>query len=91
MQSKLFTIRDTKAEFYGPPFVKKTPGEAERDFKSLVNDPKSNVHLYPEDYDLFMLGTYDDLTGKMELLPSPQHVVKAINLKATTNERLDIV
>ncbi len=35
------------------------------------------VAKYPEDYDLYYIGEYDDQTGKIESLQSPQHVVKA--------------
>lgn len=81
MQSKMYTIRDSKAEIYGNPFYQKSHGEAERNFKSLTNDGKSTVNQYPEDFDLYYLGIYDDQTGKMETLDTPQHVVKATALK----------
>lgn len=81
MELKAFSIRDAKAEIFNPPFYKKTHGEAERDFKTLVNDPKSQVYLYAEDYDLYFIGVYDDNTGKFMSLDTPQHLVKAVQLK----------
>jgi len=85
MQLKIYTIRDSKGEFYGPPFFQKTHGEAERSFHTLVNDPKSNVNTYPEDFDLYHLGEYDDQTGKIRPLDTPSHIIKAIALKTTVN------
>lgn len=82
---KMFSVRDAKAEVFHPPFFKKTPGEAERDFQQLTLDEKSLVAKYPEDYDLWYLGEYDDNSGKMSPLPSPQHVVKAIALVPPSN------
>lgn len=59
---KVYSIRDAKGENFNPPFLKKTHGEAERDFTSLARDEKSNVAQYPEDYDLYYLGEYNDST-----------------------------
>lgn len=80
MELKMFSIRDAKAEIFHPPFFKKTHGEAERDFTTLVRDEKTPAHQYPEDYDLYFIGTYYDDSGKMSPLPSPQHVVKAVQV-----------
>lgn len=80
MELKVFTVRDSKAEIYSPPFYSKTHGEAERNFRELANDQKSMVSKYPQDFDLYFLGTYDDSVGKMDILDTPQHVVKAANL-----------
>jgi len=85
MQLKVFTIRDSKAEVFNPPFCKHTHGEAERDFTSVANDEKSMVSKYPEDYDLYHIGTYDDQTGKIESLPTPEHMLKAVQVKRPVN------
>lgn len=85
MQLKIFSIRDSKGEIYGQPFFQKTAGEAERNFKTLVNDNSSTVHKYPEDFDLYYLGEYDDQTGKIKSLDTPSHICKAVALKATLN------
>lgn len=87
MEHKVYSIRDAKAEIFNLPFFKKTHGEAERDFNTLVNDDKSSVHAYPDDFDLYYVGTYDDCTGKLLTLDTPQHIVKAVQLvkKQLTN------
>lgn len=82
MIRKVFSIRDSKSELFGTPFFNITHGEAERNFKTLVNDPKSSVSVYPEDFDLYYLGTYDDITGKVVPIDSPEHLVKAVNVVA---------
>lgn len=81
MEHKIYAIRDSKGEVYNTPFYKKTHGEAERDFKTLANDPKSMVFNYPEDFDLYYLGTLDDVSGKLNPIDTPQHIVKAVQLK----------
>jgi len=78
---RLYTIRDSKGDFYQSPFPQKTHGEAERSFATLVNDPKTNIFNYPEDYDLYYLGEFNDKTGKFEGLDTPQHMQKAANVK----------
>jgi len=80
MVRKVFSIRDAKSELFGTPFFNLTHGEAERNFKTLVNDPKSSVNQYPEDFDLYYLGSYDDVSGKMIPNDSPEHLVKAVNV-----------
>lgn len=81
MQLKMYSIRDAKGAFYHAPFYKRSHGEAERDFAALVRDPKSQLSQFPEDYDLFYVGNYDDQTGLVKPLETPHHVVKAIDTK----------
>lgn len=81
MELKMYSVRDSKGEIFHAPFYKHTHGEAERDFTSLVRDEKSQLAMYPEDYDLYYLGTYDNVTGKLQSLDTPQHITKAVNVK----------
>lgn len=80
MQLKIYSIRDSKGEIYNPPFYKKTHGEAERDFTTLCKDEKSTVAQYPEDFDLYYLGDYDDVKGTISSLDTPQHITKAVSV-----------
>lgn len=80
MELKAFSIRDSKAEIFNTPFFKNTLGEAERDFSTLCKDEKSNVFQYPEDYDLYYLGTYNNNTGCYKTLDTPQHMLKAVQV-----------
>lgn len=75
----MYSIRDSKAEIFNAPFYKKTHGEAERDFQTAVLDEKTMLSKYPEDFDLWYLGDYDDNTGKVKSLETPQHIIKAVN------------
>lgn len=81
MLLKAYSIRDSKADVFNTPFYQKTHGEAERTFQQLAKDEKSTICKYPDDFDLYYLGEYDDQTGKMESLDSPQHIVKAVQIK----------
>lgn len=83
MVLKMFTIRDQKSELFHKPFFKTTHGEAERDFTQACNDPQSTIHKFPEDFDLYYLGTYDDNAGSFKPVKTPEHVTKAINCVKT--------
>lgn len=77
---KMFTIRDSRAECYNTPFFQKSHGDAERSFMSLAQDDKSLISQYPEDFDLYFLGEYDDISGKVKTLDTPQHLLKAATI-----------
>lgn len=83
MIQKMYSIRDSKAEIFHPPFFNLTHGQAERNFTELVNDEKSTLSKHPEDFDLYYVGEYDDMTGKIQALDTPQHLCKAIQFKRT--------
>lgn len=82
MQLQVFSIRDQKAAAFGMPFFQKTKGEAIRNFQELSKDEKSLVAKYPEDFDLYHVGVYDDQTGLVKSLDTPQHVIKAVEVKS---------
>lgn len=62
----LFAIYDTKAEFYGQPFMARTHGDAIRSFTQAVNAGDSQLSKTPADYTLFCLAEYDDTTGEIK-------------------------
>ena len=78
MLLKIYSIRDAKSEVYNTPFYQKTHGEALRSFMEVSTDKQSQVSKYPEDFDLYHLGEYDDNTGQTSPLDTPQHMAKAI-------------
>lgn len=86
MELKMYSIRDAKGEIFHPPFYKKTHGEAERDFATLCRDEKSTIWQYPDDFDLYYVGVYDDQTGKIQSLDTPQHMIKAVQLAGKNSE-----
>lgn len=77
MVYKVFGIRDVKAGFYNPPFHVKSHGEAERAFVQLVKDPKTTIAQFPNDFDLYFLGEFDDNNGMMASIEHPQLVMNA--------------
>ena len=68
MTLKIFSVLDTKADAFMPPFFFNTTGQAVRAFKELANDPSSSPCRHPGDFRLFCLGTFDDATGRVSAL-----------------------
>lgn len=81
MVHKLYALKDTKSSFFNLPWSYMSEPEAVRNMHRLVNDPQTMVHAYPEDYDLYEIGTYDQQTGQICPLETPRHIVKATALK----------
>lgn len=65
MKRGLYSVFDHKAAAYNMPFVKPTPGTAERQFLDWAQEEGSSIKAHPEDYTLMYLGEWDDQTGEL--------------------------
>lgn len=63
MKLVVCSVRDSAVNAFMPPFFSRHLGEAMRSFGDLVRDPQSNVSRHPVDFQLYLLGEYDDTTG----------------------------
>ena len=75
MRTKVFSVYDAKALFYGVPFFMPMVGMATRSFGDLIDDPRSAVNKHPEDYSLFLLGEFDDQSGVMVPQTAPSMII----------------
>ena len=68
MQYKVFAIRDRATGLYAQPFYSASVAAAVRMFQDEVNRKDDNNQLFkhPEDFDLYMFGTFDDNLGTFE-------------------------
>lgn len=73
----LFSIYDTAAEFYSPPFHQKSKGLAIRAFGETAANKETSIGLHPNDFTLFAIGTFDDSSGTIAPLITPQPIIKA--------------
>jgi len=71
MLTKVFTVYDSKMEAYLAPFYAQAQGSAIRMFSDSINDKNHAFGKHPEDYTLFEIGSYDELTGT--LIPLTAH------------------
>ncbi len=70
MKHKMFTVFDSAAGAYLPPFVLPAEAMAVRVFSDCVNSSDHQFGKHPSDYTLFELGVWDDSAGVVSLLPS---------------------
>lgn len=68
MLLKMFTIYDSKAEAYLPPFYLSASGQAIRHFSDTASDPNHAFCKHPSDYTLFEVGIFDDQHASFKIL-----------------------
>jgi len=71
MLHQVFSVYDSKAQIYSSPWLAMNKSVAIRQFTDSVNDSSLVFNKHPEDYALFHLGDFDDVSGVMISLPSP--------------------
>lgn len=77
----IYTIYDSKAETYLNPFYFKNKGEAIRAWTETVNDGKSTMSKYPEDFTLFKIGEFDENKATIEMLEAKESIGTATEYK----------
>lgn len=65
MKTSLYSIYDKQAEIYGRPFHAVNDILAKRTYETIAQDPKSDLALYPQDYKLVKIGTFDSKSGEL--------------------------
>lgn len=68
MISKMYSIRDTVSCLYHQPFCYNSDGQAVRAFKDALTGGTS-YSLHPHDYQLCLIGEFDDDTGTLTPFP----------------------
>nr|WAE43481.1 MAG: nonstructural protein [Microviridae sp.] len=80
MITKVYSIYDTAAQAYMTPFYHAGKGTAFRAFQDAVLDKNSVFAKHPDDYTLFELGEFDDLTAVFKFHTAPQRLASAREL-----------
>lgn len=80
---RIFSIYDAKAKFFTQTIADKNSASAERNFKTAVNNKDTDFSRYPEDYQLFELGSFDNETGILSPHSVPILVCNASSLVQT--------
>jgi len=86
MKVCIYSIYDTKAQSYLPPFFLQNDALALRLIKNTVTNPEHQFSQNAEDYVLFKLGTFDDSTAKMEIT-APESLATCLELRSNTEEK----
>lgn len=89
MSKILVSLYDSKSESWSNPVVADTKGSALRDFQSLVNRPGTLPGDHPADFDLFMVGGWQQLPDE----PRPvlikcdfEHIANGLDVLAKPKE-----
>jgi len=77
MKLMIYSIFDNVAQVYNRPYYMVNSGMATRSFTDEVNRPSDDNPMYkhPNDYDLYLLGEFDDETGTVVTV-NPVLIVK---------------
>lgn len=71
MIHRMFTIHDSAAKAYLPPFILPEVGQALRMFTNAVNSKNHQFNQNPEDFILFEIAEFDDNKAKLGVLQVP--------------------
>lgn len=77
----IFSVYDKKAAVFSTPFVSHGNATATRDFRSALNDPNSQICKFSDDYDLYLVGTWDEDSGSIVAENVPVFIVSGSSLK----------
>lgn len=77
---KILSVHDAKVNAFAQPFFMRTQAEAMRGWIEVVNDPSTQFNKHPEDFNLFLLGDFDEDTGVITPLNAPNAVASAISV-----------
>lgn len=64
--TKVFSVYDNKAEAFMQPFFADTVGLALRAFQQNTENKDSVLNKYPNDFVLYEIGQFNDITGELE-------------------------
>ena len=76
MKLHIIAVRDRAADVYGQPQFVASVGMAIRSFSDEINrDAADNIlSKHPEDFDLFLLGLYDDQSASFDVDSPPRQL-----------------
>lgn len=82
-----YSLYDSKALTYSPPFFTTAHGSAVRMVMDLAGDLNTSVGRHPSDYTLFCVGQWNDATGN--LLPNDvrEHISDVLPLVPRSTQR----
>lgn len=81
MKINIFSLYDTKGAVHSRPLFAVNQQTFERELMAAVNEPQSIYCKHAADFSAFHLGTFDDSSAKMELLPQPAHLYNLLEFR----------
>jgi len=82
METGIYSVYDSKAEAFLPPFFMRNAQMAIRAFAASVATEGSDFDRFSEDFALFELGSFSDVNASFLIHPTPKSLVTASALRA---------
>lgn len=76
MTYKMFSVYDKTSELYGQPFFSNTNGSGIRAFGDECKRAGSAFFAHREDYDLFVVGLFDDSSGLLTAVVPAERIAR---------------
>lgn len=74
MIKEIYNIKDIKLKAFLSPVFVHSREQIERDMIMIVNDPDHPFSKSPQDYHLYYIGKYDDVSGIITTTDAPEHL-----------------
>lgn len=86
MKRSLFAIRDSAVGGFHAPFMAPSNGVAIRSFRDEVlrKDAGNMMNQHPEDFELYLIGSYEEDTGVLESI-TPELLMRGKDAVALAN------
>lgn len=75
MRTQMYSVHDTIAGTFFNPFTMHNDQVAARWFRDELGEPTSNLSRHPADFDLVLLGDFDQETGQIRPESDPRIVM----------------
>ena len=94
MEKGMYCIFDAAANVFYDPMSYNLVTEALRVFEAILRSKDSNIGMFPQDYALYKIGSFNTISGALIPLKEPSRVVSATELlhriKKTQSDQIDI-
>jgi len=90
---KIFSVYDSKAEYYAQPQFSENKATALRAFHALCNDMETQISKHPGDYTLFQIGDFDERTGTIKGDEAKTNLGTALEMQTpiTNSPKMELV
>lgn len=75
MLTNIYSIFDSKVSVYHRPFHAHNEESMRRECLRILDNRDHDITRNPEDFSVFLLGTFDDQNAQFTLLPSPLSLI----------------
>lgn len=79
MKLRAYAVRDNAVGAFMRPMFARSDAEMTRSFMDEVNRPDSELGKHPEDYALFFVGEFDEMTGHFAVPTEPHSMGLALS------------